>query len=116
MGVVAGLVAITPGAGYVPIWSAVIFGLFAGICSSLATQLKHILPIDDAMDVFAVHAVGGFVGNICTGKSKPSVGTCLQSRHIDSGLDIPYYCLGPFGEITGSLSKTLLELSAYLLK
>ncbi|KAI1466641.1 ammonium transporter [Daldinia caldariorum] len=66
-GVVAGLVAITPGSGYVPVWAAVIYGVFGAGFANYATKLKFLLRIDDALDIFAVHAVGGFVGNICTG-------------------------------------------------
>lgn len=66
-GVVAGLVAITPGSGFVPAWSAVIFGAVAGSACNYATKVKFYLGIDDALDIFAVHGIGGFVGNILTG-------------------------------------------------
>lgn len=66
-GIVAGLVAITPGSGYVPAWSAIIYGILAGTACNYGTKLKFILGIDDALDIFAVHAIGGFVGNLCTG-------------------------------------------------
>ncbi|KAI2467759.1 ammonium transporter [Annulohypoxylon bovei var. microspora] len=65
-GVVAGLVAITPGSGYVPAWAAVIYGVLGAGFANYATKLKFLVRIDDALDIFAVHAVGGFVGNICT--------------------------------------------------
>ncbi|KAI2640564.1 ammonium transporter [Hypomontagnella submonticulosa] len=65
-GVVAGLVAITPGSGYVPAWAAIIYGILGAGFANYATKLKFILRIDDALDIFAVHGVGGFVGNICT--------------------------------------------------
>ncbi|KAI1768267.1 ammonium transporter [Hypoxylon sp. FL1150] len=65
-GVVAGLVAITPGSGYVPAWAAVIYGVLGGGFANYATKLKFLMRIDDALDIFAVHGVGGFVGNICT--------------------------------------------------
>ncbi|OTB08797.1 hypothetical protein M426DRAFT_18867 [Hypoxylon sp. CI-4A] len=65
-GVVAGLVAITPGSGYVPAWSAMIYGILGAGFANYATKLKFLMRIDDALDIFAVHAVGGFVGNICT--------------------------------------------------
>ncbi|KAJ8128497.1 hypothetical protein O1611_g5138 [Lasiodiplodia mahajangana] len=65
-GVVAGLVAITPGSGYVPSWAAVPFGVLGACFANYATKLKFILRIDDSLDIFAVHAVGGFVGNILT--------------------------------------------------
>ena len=66
-GVVAGLVAITPGSGFVPAWAAVVFGVLAGILCNLATTLKIWLRVDDSLDIFAVHAVGGLVGNVLTG-------------------------------------------------
>ncbi|KAI0392394.1 ammonium transporter [Xylariaceae sp. FL0594] len=65
-GVVVGLVAITPGSGYVPSWAAVPIGILGASFANYATKLKFILRIDDSLDIFAVHAVGGIVGNICT--------------------------------------------------
>ncbi|KAF7191449.1 Ammonium transporter 1 [Pseudocercospora fuligena] len=66
-GVVAGLVCITPGSGFVPPWAAVIYGIVAGIGCNFATQLKYWINADDALDIFAVHGVGGFLGNLLTG-------------------------------------------------
>lgn len=65
-GAVSGLVAITPAAGFVPPWSAVIFGVVAGFCCNKATQLKYRVHIDEHLDIFAIHAVGGIVGNLLT--------------------------------------------------
>ncbi|KAK9780467.1 hypothetical protein AB5N19_03791 [Seiridium cardinale] len=65
-GAVAGLVAITPGSGYVAPWAAVVFGVVGGIGCNLATKLKFLTGIDDALDIFAVHGIGGMLGNICT--------------------------------------------------
>ncbi|KAL1303876.1 hypothetical protein AAFC00_000330 [Neodothiora populina] len=65
-GVVAGLVAITPGSGYVTPWAAIIYGVVAGIGCNFATKLKYLLGVDDSLDIFAVHGIGGFIGNICT--------------------------------------------------
>ncbi|KAF4336300.1 DNA polymerase IV [Fusarium beomiforme] len=65
-GVVAGLVCITPGSGYVPPWAAVIFGVLGAAGSNYATKVKFLLGIDDALDIFAVHGIGGLIGNICT--------------------------------------------------
>ncbi|KAK8156292.1 putative ammonium transporter [Phyllosticta citrichinensis] len=65
-GVIAGLVAITPGSGFVPAWAAVIFGIVGGAFCNYATKLKYFFRADDALDIFAVHGVGGFVGNILT--------------------------------------------------
>lgn len=66
-GVIAGLVAITPGSGYVPAWSAVVYGVVAGIGCNFATQLKYWIKADDALDIFAVHGIGGIIGNLLTG-------------------------------------------------
>ena len=66
-GAVAGLVAITPASGFVTAGGALIIGLLVGgICYS-ATLLRSRLRIDDALDVFAVHGVGGTFGAIATG-------------------------------------------------
>ncbi|KAJ0328687.1 hypothetical protein COL5a_005005 [Colletotrichum fioriniae] len=66
-GAIAGLVAITPGAGFVTPWAAVIFGIVGGIACNFGTKLKFVLGIDDGLDVFAVHGIGGICGNILTG-------------------------------------------------
>lgn len=63
-GVIAGLVAITPGSGFVPVWAAMIYGLVAGIGCNFATQIKYWVGADDALDIFAVHGIGGLIGNI----------------------------------------------------
>lgn len=65
-GVVAGLVTITPGSGYVPPWAAVVFGVVGGVACNFGTKLKFLIHCDDALDIFAVHAIGGFTGNILT--------------------------------------------------
>ena len=67
-GLVVGLVAITPGAGFVPIWSAFIIGaLVSPICCGMITLLKKKLKIDDALDAFGCHGIGGVWGGIATG-------------------------------------------------
>ncbi|OLL25574.1 Ammonium transporter 1 [Neolecta irregularis DAH-3] len=63
-GAVAGLVAITPGSGFVPPWTAVIFGILGSAACNYATKIKYWLGIDDALDIFAIHGIGGLVGNI----------------------------------------------------
>lgn len=65
-GAIAGLVAITPASGFVPAWSAVIYGIVGAAVCNFATKLKFILGIDDGLDIFAEHAVGGIAGNILT--------------------------------------------------
>jgi Amt family ammonium transporter len=67
-GAVAGLVAITPASGFVGPVGSMVIGAVAGIiCYWGTTGLKHMLGIDDALDCFGVHAVGGIVGALLTG-------------------------------------------------
>ena len=76
-GLVAGLVAITPAAGFVSPRSALLIGAVAGVaCYWGATALKRLLGADDSLDVFGVHGIGGIVGSLLTGllASKPIAG------------------------------------------
>jgi Amt family ammonium transporter len=66
-GAVAGLVAITPASGYVDVSASILIGLGAGIFCYTAIQLTKRLRVDDALDVFGVHGVGGAWGAIATG-------------------------------------------------
>lgn len=67
-GAVAGLVAITPACAFVSPMGSVAIGLLAGLaCFHASTALKRKLGYDDALDVFSVHGIGGFVGVIGTG-------------------------------------------------
>jgi Amt family ammonium transporter len=66
-GVVAGLVAITPCAGFVEAWSSMVIGAIAGGLCFLALSLKFRLGYDDSLDVVGVHLVGGLVGSLLLG-------------------------------------------------
>jgi ammonium transporter, Amt family len=66
-GAVAGLATITPAAGYVPIYAAVVIGIVSGGVCYLAVQLKNRLHWDDALDVWGVHGIGGLLGIILLG-------------------------------------------------
>jgi ammonium transporter, Amt family len=66
-GAVAGLVAITPAAGYVTPGASIIIGLLVSLVCYGAVMLRDRMNVDDALDVWAVHGVGGTVGAICTG-------------------------------------------------
>ena len=67
-GAVAGLVAITPAAGFVGVMGAIVIGLLAGVvCLWGVNGLKKLLGADDSLDVFGVHGVGGILGAILTG-------------------------------------------------
>jgi Amt family ammonium transporter len=65
-GAITGLVAITPASGFVPPWSAVVYGVVGSIACNYATKIKFIIGADDGLDIFAVHAIGGMVGNLLT--------------------------------------------------
>jgi Amt family ammonium transporter len=66
-GAVAGLVAITPAAGFVEPWAAIVIGLAAGVICWVAVDLKARLKYDDSLDVVGVHMVGGIVGALLVG-------------------------------------------------
>jgi Amt family ammonium transporter len=67
-GVVIGLVAITPGCGFVPLWAALVIGALASpICFLCVSRLKPLLGYDDALDAFGCHGVGGIFGALCAG-------------------------------------------------
>jgi Amt family ammonium transporter len=75
-GAVAGLVAITPAAGFVGVMGGIVIGLLAGVvCLWGVNGLKRLLGADDSLDVFGVHGVGGILGAILTGVfAAPSLG------------------------------------------
>ena len=66
-GAVAGLATITPAAGFVPLWAAIVIGIAAGSICYIAVQFKNKLGWDDALDVWGVHGMGGVVGMISLG-------------------------------------------------
>ena len=67
-GIVAGLVAITPAAGYVgPLGALIICGVAGVVCLVASTKVKAFLGYDDALDTFGVHCVGGIIGSLGTG-------------------------------------------------
>jgi Amt family ammonium transporter len=66
-GAVAGLVAITPASGYVNVMGAIVIGFGAGVVCYAAIQLRERIHVDDALDVWAVHGIGGTWGALATG-------------------------------------------------
>src|SRR5947208_843000 len=66
-GAVAGLVAITPASGFVNVMGAIVIGFGAGVGCYLALQLRERIKVDDALDVWAVHGIGGTWGALATG-------------------------------------------------
>ena len=115
-GAVAGLVVITPAAGFVTAKSAVIIGIIAGIVPYLAcTKLKGILKYDDSLDTFGIHAVGGTVGALVTAIfADASVnGNLLGSYAQANGLAIQQngvYVLNKFGLLIGQLTAMTITI------
>ncbi len=66
-GAVAGLATITPAAGFVPVWAAMLIGIASGVICFIAVQFKNKWGWDDALDVWGVHGIGGFTGTILLG-------------------------------------------------
>ena len=67
-GIIAGLVGVTPGSGYVPPWAAFVIGSLTAIaCYFACEKLNDILRVDDTLNAFACHGVGGIVGGFLTG-------------------------------------------------
>jgi Amt family ammonium transporter len=97
-GLVAGLVAITPAAGFVSPRAALAIGLIAGVaCYWGATGLKRLLNADDSLDVFGVHGVGGIVGSLLTGvfasKTISGVEGSVLTQAIGAGAVLCYSLL-----------------------
>lgn len=83
-GAVAGLVAVTPAAGFVDPSGALMIGLIAGaVCYAGAVWLKHKLGYDDSLDAFGVHGIGGAVGAVLTGVFALSSVNSLGKGAID---------------------------------
>ncbi|MEW6089733.1 ammonium transporter [Parvibaculum sp.] len=99
-GAVAGLVAITPAAGFVNPLGAFWIGIASGlICFIASTSMKKALGYDDALDVFGVHAVGGIVGAILTG---------VFATAAITGAD------APLGAIDGNWAQVWLQVKGVL--
>ncbi len=95
-GAVAGMVAITPAAGFVSPMSSILIGLAAGVICALAVSVKYALKYDDSLDVVAVHGVGGFLGMLLLG--------CLAEKVADPA--------GANGLFFGGTHFFLVELMA----
>ncbi|KID77046.1 Ammonium transporter MEP3 [Metarhizium brunneum] len=63
-GTISGLVAATPASGFIDPWASIALGVVAGVCCNFGTKIKFLVRIDDSLDVFAEHGIGGMVGLI----------------------------------------------------
>ncbi|KAI9027330.1 ammonium transporter AmtB-like domain-containing protein [Phycomyces nitens] len=106
-GAVAGLATITPGSGFVSPSSSLAFGALGSIVCNLAVQYKHKYRFDDALDVFAVHYIGGLVGLLLTG-------IFAQRSIIALGYpdDTPWDSLPKGGWLDGHWMQVPIQLAA----
>ena len=102
-GVVAGLVAITPAAGFVDPKGAVIIGLIAGpVCYIASVWLKKLLRYDDSLDAFGIHGAGGLIGALLTGVfattaiNSLSEGASIGPQALGLAWTIAYSAVGTF--------------------
>ncbi len=113
-GMVAGLATITPASGYVGPAGALIIGIAAGVVCFAATNfLKRTLKIDDSLDVFPVHGVGGIIGIILTGVFASNVLGVFSGQHdIDMGSQLGVQAVGAVATLayTAALTWVILKI------
>jgi Amt family ammonium transporter len=102
-GAVAGLVAITPCAGFVPTLASIPIGLIAGVVCFLAIQLKYRFGYDDALDVVGVHMIGGIIGGLLLG--------LFADKSINAGIKYEGLFIGGSGRL---LAEQLLSIGVVL--
>jgi Amt family ammonium transporter len=84
-GAIAGLVGITPAAGYVSLWLAAAIGFITAVVCALLHNINGWLHIDEGMEVFKIHGIGGMVGSLLTGIFASSSVSSLDGATIASG-------------------------------
>lgn len=85
VGAVVGLVAITPACGFVNVGESIAIGAIAAVCSNFAVHFKNKSTLDDTLDVFPCHGVGGMVGMIMTGVFAADYGTGITDWGLAYG-------------------------------
>ena len=115
-GAIAGLVGITPAAGYVSVWPAALIGFLTAVVCSLMQDINQWLRIDDGMEVFKLHAIGGMMGSFLTGIFAQSWVSALDgSSQYPGGIDGNGIQVGKqFAEIT-AISAYSFTVSCILL-
>ena len=115
-GMVAGLGTITPASGYVGPTGALIIGLSAGVVCYFATQfIKRSLKIDDSLDVFSVHGVGGILGTLLAGVfAAENLGGVGYADGVSMGQQVGVQAIGVLATVIwcGVLTFVLLKLVA----
>jgi Amt family ammonium transporter len=104
-GAIAGLVGITPAAGYVSLWIAALIGFLTGAICSLCQNVDRWIKIDEGMDVFKLHGIGGMVGSFLTG-------IFGQAWIYDLDGMGPYDGLGGMDGVGVQIGRQLAEITA----
>ena len=109
---VAGLGTITPASGFVGPGGALIIGLLAGFVCFVATMyIKRTLKIDDSLDVFPVHGVGGILGTLLTGVfASNALGVFSGQHDIDIGSQLGIQAIGVIATIAYTAVVTYIIL------
>jgi Amt family ammonium transporter len=119
-GAIAGLVGITPAAGYVGVWLAAVIGFITAVVCALLQNLNEWLHIDEGMDVFKLHGIGGMVGSFLTGIFASGTISMLDGvTSAPGGIDGNGIQVGKqFAEITAIASYSFVVSCAllYILK
>ena len=116
-GAIAGLATVTPAAGFISPGAAVVFGLAAAsICYPMIQLVKFKLQIDDSLDVFAVHGVGGMVGSILLGLFlSPAVGGTGYAEHMTMASQVVAQLVGVgVVAVFSAIASALLALGVNL--
>lgn len=106
-GAIAGLVGITPAAGFVSVWIAAFIGFFTAVVCALMRDVDKWLRIDEGMDVFKLHGIGGMVGSFLTGIFAQSWVSALDGASQYSG------ALDGIGVQVGRQLAEILAISSY---
>jgi len=115
-GVIGGLVAITPAAGFVSVGSSIIFGVLGGFIPFLAVvYLKKLIGYDDALDTFGVHGVGGALGAILTGVFADGTINPLVAGLKEEGVNLVMEQIKAVG-VTAIWSVVATAIIAYAIK
>jgi Amt family ammonium transporter len=115
-GVIGGLVAITPAAGFVSVGSSIIFGVLGGFIPFLAVvYLKKLIGYDDALDTFGVHGVGGALGAILTGIFADGTINPLVAGLKEEGVNLVMEQIKAVG-VTAIWSVVATAIIAYAIK
>ncbi|EOO01566.1 putative ammonium transporter protein [Phaeoacremonium minimum UCRPA7] len=116
-GAIAGLVGITPAAGYVSVWLAAVIGFLTAVVCALCENVNEWLRIDEGMDVFKLHGIGGMMGSFLTGIFATSAVSSLDGATLaPGGIDGNGIQVGKqFAEITAISAYSFVVSCALLM-